>query len=106
MYMTILFLFGQEIFSSRPQYGMLGTGISRSNRFVQSSSSGAAPTPLALPYPFGTSMWTLMDAERGKREARRKMYFERYSSVCGEVDNVKLGRTLFPNWRHILSRDK
>ena len=42
---------------------------------------GAAPTPLALPYPFGTSTWTRMDAERDKREARKKLYFERHSPV-------------------------
>ena len=32
--------FGQELFSSRPQYRMLGTGISRSNRFASAPSSG------------------------------------------------------------------
>ena len=53
-----------------------------------------------------------MDAERDKREARKIMYFERYSPVIlwilmyGEVDKIKLGKTLFPNWRHILSRNK
>ena len=26
--------------------------------------------------------------------------------VYGEVDNIKLGKTLFPNWHHILSEDK
>ena len=34
------------------QYGILETGISPSNRFVR----GPAPTPLALPYLFRTSM--------------------------------------------------
>ena len=29
---------------------------------------GAAPTPLALPYPFGTSTFTRIDSERDKRE--------------------------------------
>ena len=53
-----------------------------------------------------------MDAERDKREARKKMYFERYSPVIvgilmyGEVDKIKLGKTLFPSWRHILSQNK
>ena len=32
--------FGQEFFSSRPQHGILGTGIYRSNRFVRAPSSG------------------------------------------------------------------
>ena len=32
--------FGQDFFSSRPQYGVLGSGISRSNRFVRTPSSG------------------------------------------------------------------
>ena len=51
------------------------------------------------------------DAERDKREARKKMYFERYSPVIlrtlmyGEVDIIKLGKTLFPNWRHVLSQN-
>ena len=64
---------------------------------------GEAPTPLALPYPFCTSTYTWIDAERDKREVRKKMYFERCSPVIirilmyGEVDNIKLGKTLFPN---------
>ena len=53
-----------------------------------------------------------MDAERDKREARKKMYVERYSPVIlrilmyEEVDKIKVGKTLFPNWRHILSQNK
>ena len=53
-----------------------------------------------------------MDAERDKRGVRQKMYFERYSPVIlrilmyGEVDKKKLGKTLFPCWRHILSQNK
>ena len=50
-----------------------------------------------------------MDAERDKREARKNMYSERYSPpvvfgilMYGSVDKKKLGKTLFPNWRHIL----
>ena len=44
-----------------------------------------------------------MDAERDKRGARKKRYFERYSLVIfqilmyEEVDKIKVG-TLFPNW--------
>ena len=47
---------------------------------------------------------------RDKREARITLYFERYSSVIlrilvyGEVDKIKPGKTLFPNWHHILSQ--
>ena len=26
--------------------------------------------------------------------------------IYGEVDEIKLGKTLFPNWRHILSQNK
>ena len=26
--------------------------------------------------------------------------------MYGEVDNIKLGKTLFPNWRHVLSQNK
>ena len=46
-----------------------------------------------------------MDAERDKREARRKMYFKRYSPAIlgilmyGAVGEIKLGKTLFPNLR-------
>ena len=56
-----------------------------------------------------------MDAERDKREVRKKMYFERYSPVIildlevhvyGEVDNINLGKTFFPNCRLILSQNK
>ena len=53
-----------------------------------------------------------MDAERDKREARKILYFERYSpgilriSMYGAVDKIKIGKTLFPNWRHILSQNK
>ena len=53
-----------------------------------------------------------MGAERDKREARKKMRFERYSPVIlrilmyGEVDKIELGETLFPNWRHILSQNE
>ena len=39
---------------------------------------GAAPTPLTLPYPFRTSRWTRMEAERDKWEVRKMLYFERY----------------------------
>ena len=26
--------------------------------------------------------------------------------MYGEIDKIKLGKTVFPNWRHILSRNK
>ena len=53
-----------------------------------------------------------MDAERDRREARKNLYFERYSPVIlnilmyGEVDKIELGNALFPNRRHILSQNK
>ena len=52
-----------------------------------------------------------MEAERDKREVRKFLYFERYSPVIlrilmyGEVDEIKLGKTLFPNWRNSLSQN-
>ena len=67
---------------------------------------------LLLVNPFGTSMWTRMDVELDKREARKFLFFERYSlvilriSMYGEIHKIKLGTTLFPNWRHILSHNK
>ena len=46
--------FGQEFFSTRPQYRLLEAGISRSNRFVRAPSSRGgsnAPLPgLSVPY--------------------------------------------------------
>ena len=53
-----------------------------------------------------------MDAQRDKREARKKMYFERYSPVIlrilmyGEIDEKKNSKTFLPNWRQILSQNK
>ena len=45
---SFFFAFGQEVFSSRPQYGILGLDFFLSNRFVRASSSGCgsnAPRP-------------------------------------------------------------
>ena len=73
---------------------------------------GAAPTPLALPYPFRTSPWTRMDAERDKREARKILHLERYSPVIfrilmhGEVDKILLGKTIFSRLESYLSQNK
>ena len=53
-----------------------------------------------------------MKAERDNRQELKILYFKWYSPVIlrilmyGEADKKKLGRTLFPNWRHILSRNK
>ena len=53
-----------------------------------------------------------MDAERDKREEREILFIERYSPVIlqtlvyGAVDKIKLNKTLFPNWRHILAQNK
>ena len=52
-----------------------------------------------------------VNADGSKRETRKNMHFERYSPVIlgilmyGAVDKVQLGKTLFPNWRHILSQN-
>ena len=52
VYMVILlFLFGHRIFSSRPQYAILGTGIIGQIASFERRLRGAAPTPLAMPYP-------------------------------------------------------
>ena len=47
--------FGQEFFTSRPQYAILGTEILGQIASFERRLRGAAPTPLALPYPFRTS---------------------------------------------------
>ena len=69
--------FGQEFFPSRPQYAILGAGILGQIASFERRLRGAAPTPLALPYPFriwpGSGTW----AERDKREVCKKMYFGR-----------------------------
>ena len=62
---------------------------------------GAAPTPLILPYPFGTSTCTRIEVERDKREVRKNSYFERYSPftlrilMYGEIDKIKLGKIYY-----------
>ena len=79
--MIILF-FGDAVrrfFPSRPHYAILGTGILGQIASFERPSSGAAQTPLALPYPFriwpGSGTW----AERDKREVRKILYFGRYT---------------------------
>ena len=62
---------------------------------------GAAPSSLALPYPFRTWPGTGMGADRDKREVRKILYFEQYSGAIlrilmyGEVDKIKLGKTYY-----------
>ena len=58
----------RSFFSSRPQYAILGTGILGQIASFERRLRGAAPTPLALPYPFRTSTWRRIDAERDNRE--------------------------------------
>ena len=98
------------VISSRPQYGILGTGISRSNRFVRAPySRGRLQRP---------TLWLIRSApwrerEWGLSETSEKCaifcVFERYSPdilrilMYGEVDEITLGKTLFPNWLHTLS---
>ena len=45
--------FGEKL--SRPLYAILGTGILGQIASFERRLRGAAPTPLALPYPFRTS---------------------------------------------------
>ena len=70
----MIILFGgdsvRSFFSSRPQYAILGTGILGQKASFERRLRGAAPTPFALTYPFRTSTWTRIDAERDKREMR------------------------------------
>ena len=70
----MIILFGGDLvrnfFSSRPQYAIIGTGILGQIASFERRPPGAAPTPLALPYPFRTSTLTRIDAERDKREVR------------------------------------
>ena len=51
----IYFLFYQDFFSSWPQYGILGLEFLRQIASFERRLRGEAPTPLSLPYPFGTS---------------------------------------------------
>ena len=70
-YMMILFLtqqeFGQEFFLSRPQYGILGTGSSGSNRFVRALSSGGGSN---APHPALSVL--LLDVNLNRRQARNR----------------------------------
>ena len=82
MYM-IIFFFRYSVsifFCIGPQYAILGTTgtlgqIASFERFLR----GSATTPFAPPYPFRTSTWTRIDAERDKREVRSVLCFGRYS---------------------------
>ena len=52
-----------------------------------------------------------MDAERDKREARNILLIHGtlqlfFGSSCMEWLTKKLGKTLVPKWRHILSQNK
>ena len=88
-----------------------GIGVSNALLCGCKNCAGYWLLMLLLVNPFSTSTWTRTDAERDKREARQKMYPERYSLVIlrilmyGAVDKTKLGKTLFPIWRHILSQN-
>ena len=53
--MIFLFYSVSSFFLSRPQYAILGTGILGQIASFDRRLRGAAPMPLALPYPFGTS---------------------------------------------------
>ena len=66
---------------------------------------GAAPTPLALPYPFRTWPSTSIGAGGDKREVTTILYHGRQSrvfvrfSTYAEVEQMTHGTT-FPNWYH------
>ena len=89
---------------------MRGQGLARSfcrlgqiGSFERRLRGAAAPSPLALPYPFRTWPGTGVGAERDKQKVRKKMYCERYSLVIirifmyGEVDKNK-------TWENIISK--
>ena len=81
---------------STSQYGIIETGISRSNRFVRALSSGGgsnAPRPV-----LSVRTWpgSGMGAERDKREVAKMLYFDKYSRAFGcilpsaERDNFQI----------------
>ena len=108
-------------FSSRPKYGIRGTGIlgqiaSFERRLRGAAPTplatgilgriasferrlrGAAPTPLALPCPFRKSTWTWTDAERDKQEVAKISHAEKdfrrfrvYLNVCSAWMIYKIG---------------
>ena len=71
--------FRQELFPSRPQYAILGTGILGQIALFERRLRGAAQAPLALPYPFRTWPGSGTWAERDKREVLNFLYFGRYT---------------------------
>ena len=93
--------FGQEVFSSWPQYGILGTGISWSNRFVRAPPSGGgsnAPRPaLAVLHLDLNGYRHIM----GPARSAQKIVFKRYSTVIlrileyGKVDIIPPSRHPF-----------
>ena len=80
----MIVLFGgdsvRSFFSSQPQYAILGTGILGQIASFERRLRGAAPTHLALPYPFRTWPGSGMWAERDKREERKILHFGRYTT--------------------------
>ena len=76
--------FGQQLFSSRPRYAILGTGIVGQLASLERHLRGVPQTPLALPCPFrtwpGSGTWAERDKrdKRGKPEVRKILYFGPY----------------------------
>ena len=84
-----LILFCQDFFCLGLSMGCSELEFPGQTASFERRRPGAAPTPLALPYPFGTSTWTRMDAERDKREVAKILYFDEvilrlrlYLDVC------------------------
>ena len=82
---------------------ILGTGIFRSNSFVQAPSSGGGSNA-----PRSVFFVPHLDVNAdggwaGQARCAQKIYFERYSPVTlriltyGDVDKMKLGKALFSN---------
>ena len=93
--------FGQEVFSSRPEYGILGTGISWSTRFVRAPPSEGGSN---APRPALAVLHVDVNAYRHRMRLARsaqKIVFERYSPVIlrilmyGKVDIIPSSRPPF-----------
>ena len=79
----MIILFGgdsvRSFLPSRPPYAILGTGILGQIASFERRLRGAAPTPLALPYPFRTWPGSGTWEDRDEREVRKFLYVGRYT---------------------------
>ena len=109
IYMWSFFLGGisSEVFFVSASVCDMGTGISRSDRFVWAPSSGGGSNAPCQPYPFRTRPGSGTLAERDKREVRNFFNFGRYTpelfldlGISRAWTKKTCGKHVFPSWHH------